>query len=267
MNCAEADKYIYSYKKEELNDQLQVQLKSHILVCGFCRVKCLMNECCQKLLATKLPTYSASGDLKSRIASSLDAQRTSSTVFKSMVKSIGRPGNLPTVIGSVVVAALVIGLVFSFFMSRPSSAFDQIYALHNDEFEKYPISWKTSDLSYLRKWVRDSWEPGFSVPDLSEKQFTLIGGADCDVSEVSHLWIRYENGPDRLSLFLCGSGAEDSISGERILHCGKQIILKTIGSDLVAKWGGENMACIIITSLNKDQLLSLLEIILNQNSN
>ena len=113
---------------------------------------------------------------------------------------------------------------------------------------RHPVEVPAAESAHLNAWLSGSLERSFSVPDLNEKGFSLVGGRLLPASTGPAAQIMYEDGGERrLTLFITAR-ADGTPAADRF----------ETGTEVAALyWANDAVTCTIVGAMSRAEIESL----------
>lgn len=138
---------------------------------------------------------------------------------------------------------------------------------HHLEFDQHDFDLKTDNTEDVVEFIRDNCGHTVSVPDLSGKEFTLLGCTRHEILNKERSWVKYKCGDEKLSLFMCSAGKFKLPKGTATEIRGVDVVSRLIKDCSVAAWEVEGITCVMACSVSEGKLLSIVDYVLSQEKN
>jgi anti-sigma factor RsiW len=253
MDCHAADEAFDAILDGEVPLEVRREVLAHLEGCAVCREELAYRELLRRAIRQGRDAVDTPLHLWERIGAGLD---------KVERRGRGRQRRRAFLAGSAIAAAILIGMLFSYWPWRsPASPF---MAESVDNYIRYllsnaPYDLQTRDADRIRQWFQGRLDFVVEPPDLSGDGFQLLGirlgyFLDRVVAEMGYQWDGH-----RLSLFMTRGKGLEALAGERVAHGGQEFFVATSKGYTVIAWRDEpaNIVCSIVADLNQEQLLSV----------
>jgi anti-sigma factor RsiW len=255
MDCHAADGALDAILDAEAHVETRREVLAHLKECAGCREELAYRQLLQRAIRQGSDATDVPPRLWERIGAGLDRIDREPRVQQ-------RRRRRASLAGSMAVAAVLIGMLFSYWPLRsPVSPF-MVESV--DNYIRYllsnaPHDLQTHDAGRIRQWFQGRLDFVVEPPDLSGDGFQLLGTRlgyflDRMVAEMG-----YQRDGHRLSLFMTRGKGVEALAGKRVAHGGQEFFVATSKGYTVIAWRDEpaNIVCSIVADLNQEQLLQV----------
>jgi anti-sigma factor RsiW len=254
MDCHAADEAMDAILDDEAPLETRREVLAHLEECAVCREDLAYRQLLRRAIRQGGDTVDTPPHLWERIGAGLDE------VERRGGGRQRRQRRRVFLAGSAMAAAVLIGMLFSYWPLRSPAAPFMVESV--DNYIRYllsnaPYELQTHDADRIRQWFQGRLDFVVEPPDLRDDGFQLLGTRlgyflDRMVAEMG-----YQRDGHRLSLFMTKGQGLEALAGERISSGGKEFFITTSKGYTVVAWRDEpaNIVCSIVADLSQDQLL------------
>ncbi len=193
MTCSEFKEWLV--EKEFADQKATASAHSHMRNCSDCRKIYELDGELEAIIRADMVSVEPPASLQRKI----DAGLRPATIKKVLYF----PWNLAP---ALAVAALVVLLLnpFSSEENRPGfNSMDQVsQVVLQDHLRHVPMSFAAAEVSDVEAWFAKVHNIVFTMPQLTQQGYTLVGGRKCQLGECDAVYLLYDKDGKRVSVFI-----------------------------------------------------------------
>lgn len=254
MNCSEAQRLLYDYLNEELEQLDLSRIESHLKVCSPCLRIFEFERRFQSLIIDRIPEETAPPDLRSAILDRIDQLEQPRTSFPASKKRFFfRPALVLAPIGLVVVFLAVV-----FFTAREKQKDPIAILVQNHmrvESSNEGLTYNSSDPQFVSSHLERELGLQASLTAYTSSGAVLKGGEVIPVCNCKVGLVYFSKDGVGISLFLCHPGELTCPMMEAISHRNRKYHFARIRGFNLLVWDDAGLNCIVVSRLPRETLL------------
>jgi anti-sigma factor RsiW len=193
MTCSEFKTWLV--EKEFVDTEATVVARSHMHNCEDCRSLYKLDAELESIIRTYMLTDEPPAGLLRKIDAGIKLAR--------MKKVFSFPWNIGP---ALAIAALVMLFMYPFHVKELTPGFhsmDQVsQVVLQDHLRHVPMSFVAEDVVDVEGWFAAVHNIAFTMPDLDQEGYSLVGGRKCELGQCDAVYLLYAKDGKRISVFI-----------------------------------------------------------------
>jgi len=256
MDCRRIKENLYLFIDGELDEEMSLSVKKHILSCPLCNLELEREKKIDSLIRQSATKEEAPFALKEAILNKIEESR--KLRFSPQIIFQSKP-----LLASILVVLLLTIAAVPAVVRRAEvfSVFSESVTSHIKFLQgALPVEITSEDSQVIKSWFQGKLGFAVSIPDLSPKGVNLVGARLCHLKGREVAYLIYEKNGHTLSAFLIDikgikvRRAKKIALDNRIFYIENQ---KGYQSILCIEKGGD-IGCIFVSDLPEDELVKII---------